>query len=162
MSLELTIEAGLLNEGKSAEYLGRGCIYKATLRHYVKVVLYQKWKISFVYRIYTSGENHKFVSYKNEDNLFIDHFSISFLGDDLEKRLRQLYVKENIVDIFWGRSLKDDDTIWSVYVVRNIPYLFKRTENVMEDQMIRLIIEEEGFANTEIRRQGSHDPLPTL
>ncbi|EXX60781.1 uncharacterized protein OCT59_024403 [Rhizophagus irregularis] len=83
-------------------------------------------------------------------------------GDDLEKRLRQLYVKENIVDIFWGRSLKDDDTIWSVYVVRNIPYLFKRTENVMEDQMIRFITEEEGFANTEIRRQGSHDPLPTL
>ncbi|POG65688.1 hypothetical protein GLOIN_2v1781436 [Rhizophagus irregularis DAOM 181602=DAOM 197198] len=65
-------------------------------------------------------------------------------GDDLEKRLRQLYVKENIVDIFWGRSLKDDDTIWSVYVVRNIPYLFKRTENVMEDQMIRFITEEEG------------------
>lgn len=32
MSLELTIEAGLLNEGGSVEYLDRGCIYKATLR----------------------------------------------------------------------------------------------------------------------------------
>ncbi|RIA98396.1 hypothetical protein C1645_870752 [Glomus cerebriforme] len=65
--------------------------------------------------------------------------------------------------VFWGRSLKEDDKTWRVYVVsRNISYLRKRTENVMEDQMIRFITEEEGFANSEIRRQSPHDPLPTL
>ncbi|PKY53523.1 hypothetical protein RhiirA4_471791 [Rhizophagus irregularis] len=56
-----------------------------------------------------------------------------------------------VMDIFWDRSLKEDDTIWRVYVVfRNIIYLRKRTER---DQMIRFISLEEGFTNAEIQPQ---------
>ncbi|UZO16427.1 uncharacterized protein OCT59_007815 [Rhizophagus irregularis] len=88
---------------------------------------------------------------KNQ-RLFVDHFSIPW-DDDLENRLRQLHSEKDVVDIFWDRSLKEDDTTWRVYVVfRDIPYLRKRTETVMEDQMIRFITVEEGFANAKIQQ----------
>ncbi|CAB4413213.1 unnamed protein product [Rhizophagus irregularis] len=173
-SLELALKAGFLNEEGNVEYLGKDCIYKATLREDCLCTKDGKYRsfIEFIrvarglkpdeiptlydfHSLIINGMTYwevrdkiyKFISYKNEDNLFIDHLSIPW-SDDLEKRLRQLYAKEDIVDIFWGRSLKDDDTTWSVYIVsRNICHLCKRTENVKEDQIIRFIAEEEGFPN---------------
>jgi hypothetical protein len=188
-SLELTRKAGLLNEGGSVEYLGKDYIYKATLHEgclctedgkcfsfieFIRVagrlkpdeILthydFQNLKINGMTYWEIRDKIYKFVSYKYEDSLFIDHFSIPW-GDDLENRLRQLYSKEGVVDIFWGRNLKEDDATWRVYVVlRDISYLRKRTEGVMGDQMIRFITVDEGFANSEIRRLIYHGSLPTL
>ncbi|RIA95502.1 hypothetical protein C1645_757415 [Glomus cerebriforme] len=197
ISLELVLEAGLLNEGGNVEYLGRDRIYKATLREsclctedgkyfsfieFIRVARrlkpdetpasydFHSLRINNMTYREVRDKIYKFVTFKYEDSLFIDHFSIPW-GDDLENRLRQLYSEKDVVDIFWGRSLKEDDTTWRVYVVfRDISYLRKRTESVMEDQMIRFITVGEGFANTEIRRRAnaeiqqrsSYHSLPTL
>jgi hypothetical protein len=189
ISLELILEAGLLNEGESVEYLGKDYIYKATLRdsclctkdgkyfsfiEFIRVARrlkpdetltpydFHSLRINGMTYREVRDKIYKFVSYKYEDSLFIDHFSIPW-GDDLENRLCQLYSKKDVVDIFWGRNLKEDDITWRVYVVfRNTSYLRKRTESLMEDQMIRFITVEEGFANAKIRLQSPHDPLPTL
>ncbi|PKK72537.1 hypothetical protein RhiirC2_777065, partial [Rhizophagus irregularis] len=152
-NLELALKVGFLNEKGNVEYLGKDYIYKATLRENCLCTKDGKYHsfIEFIRlnnQCITYWEVHdkiyKFISYKNEDNLFIDHLSILW-SDDFKKCLRQLYVKEDIVDIFWGQSLKDDDTTWCVYIVsRNICHLCKKTENVKEDQIIHFIAEEEG------------------
>ncbi|CAB5199226.1 unnamed protein product [Rhizophagus irregularis] len=196
-SLELVLEAGLLNERESVEYLSGDRIYKATLREsclctedgkyfsfieFIRVARrlksdetpapydFQNLRINNITYQEVRDKIYKFVPYKYEDSLFIDHFSIPW-GDDLENRLRHLHSEKDVVEIFWGRNLKDDDTTWRVYVVfRDISCLHKRTESVMEDQMIRFITVGEGFANTEIRRranaeiqqQSSHHSLSTL
>ncbi|PKY61195.1 hypothetical protein RhiirA4_550880, partial [Rhizophagus irregularis] len=189
ISLKLVLEAGLLREGGSVEYLGRYRIYRAMLHErclctegekyfsfteFIQVARklkpdetptpydFQSLKINGMTYREVRDKIYKFVSYMYEDSLFVDHFSIPW-DDDLENRLRQLHSEKDVVDIFWGRSLKEDDTTWRVYVVfRDIPYLRKRTEIVMEDQMIRFITVEEGFADAEIRQRSLHDSQSTL
>ncbi|CAG8518905.1 356_t:CDS:2 [Paraglomus brasilianum] len=181
ISLNLVLEVGLLNEGGSVEYLGRDRIYKATLRESCLCTKDGKYSsfIEFIrvarrlkpdetpipYDFHSLRINnmtyqevrdkiYKFVSYKYEDSLFIDHFSIPW-DDDLENRLRQLHSEKDVVEIFWGRSLKEDEATWRVYVIcRSISYLRKkRTETVMEDQMIRFRTIDEGLSNAEIRQR---------
>uniref|UniRef100_U9TX52 Uncharacterized protein n=3 Tax=Rhizophagus irregularis TaxID=588596 RepID=U9TX52_RHIID len=48
-------------------------------------------------------------------------------SDSLESRLYQLYASDNIVNIFWGQNLKEDDTTW-------LPkFHHKTTANLKED-----------------------------
>ncbi|CAG8618504.1 15720_t:CDS:2 [Acaulospora morrowiae] len=82
-------------------------------------------------------------------------------SDSLESRLCQLYARNNIVDIFWGLNLKEDDATWCVYVVtRNLLRQCEKIEKI-GDQVINFIAVEEGFASAEIPPQSPHDPLPT-
>ncbi|CAB5370740.1 unnamed protein product [Rhizophagus irregularis] len=82
-------------------------------------------------------------------------------SDSLESRLCQLYASDNIVDIFWGQNLKEDDATWRIYVVtRNLLRQSEKTEKI-GDQVINFIAVEEGFVSAEIPPQNPHDPLPT-
>ncbi|GBC28276.2 hypothetical protein GLOIN_2v1490821 [Rhizophagus irregularis DAOM 181602=DAOM 197198] len=102
---ELTLHNNdqLLARKGSVEYLGRDRICKATLRESCLEPKNQWYEVR--------NKIYKFVSYKYEDSLFIDHFPIPW-DDVLENRLRQLHSEKGVVDIFWGRSLKEDDTTW--------------------------------------------------
>ena len=81
-------------------------------------------------------------------------------NDSLESYLCQLYMRDDIVDIFWGQNLKEDDATWRIYVVtRNLLSLCEKIENCY--QVINFIAVEEGFAGAEIPPQNHHDPLPT-
>ncbi|RGB28765.1 hypothetical protein C1646_672972 [Rhizophagus diaphanus] len=52
-------------------------------------------------------------------------------SDSLESRLYQLYASDNIVDIFWGQNLKEDNTTWRIYVVtRNLLRQSGKTEKI--------------------------------
>ncbi|CAB4377743.1 unnamed protein product [Rhizophagus irregularis] len=121
ISLELVLEAGLLNEEGSVEYLGRDRICKATLRESCLCTKDGKY-FSFtefirMVRKLKPDETpipYDFQSLRINDSLFIDHFPIPW-DDVLENRLRQLHSEKGVVDIFWGRSLKEDDTTWRVY-----------------------------------------------
>ncbi|CAG8452020.1 8158_t:CDS:2 [Diversispora eburnea] len=80
---------------------------------------------------------------------------------DLENRLCQLYVRDDVVDIFWCRNIPTDKKTLSVYVVtRNLSRL-EYTEEATKGQVIHFIPEEKGFLNTEIPPQRAYDPLPT-
>ncbi|CAG8645819.1 1236_t:CDS:1 [Paraglomus brasilianum] len=82
-------------------------------------------------------------------------------SDSLESRLCQLYARDNIVDIFWGQNLKEDDATWRIYVVtRNLLRQCEKTEKI-GDQVINFIAVEEGFVSAEIPPQNPHDSLPT-
>ena len=81
-------------------------------------------------------------------------------NDSLESYLCQLYTRDDIVDIFWGRNFKEDDATWRVYVVTRNFFRRKRVEKIV-DQVIHFVAEEEGFFNAEIPPQNPHDPLPT-
>ncbi|CAI2177988.1 847_t:CDS:2 [Funneliformis geosporum] len=82
-------------------------------------------------------------------------------NDSLESRLCQLYARDNIVDIFWGQNLKEDDAIWRIYVVtRNLLRQCEKIEKI-GNQVINFIAVEEGFVGAVIPPQNPHDPLPT-
>ncbi|PKY49939.1 hypothetical protein RhiirA4_466122 [Rhizophagus irregularis] len=52
-------------------------------------------------------------------------------SDSLESCLYQLYASDNIVNIFWGQNLKEDDTTWRIYVVtRNLLRQSVKTEKI--------------------------------
>ena len=114
ISLELVLKAGLLNEGGSVEYLGRYRTYRAMLHEcclctedekyfsFTKFIQaarklkpdetltpydFQSLKINGMTYREVRDKIYKFVSYKYEDSLFVDHFSIPW-DDDLENRLR--------------------------------------------------------------------------
>ncbi|CAG8607159.1 3281_t:CDS:2 [Diversispora eburnea] len=80
---------------------------------------------------------------------------------DLENRLCQLYVRDDVVDIFWGRNILTGEKTWSVYVVTRNLSRREYAEEVTEGQVIHFIPEEKGFLNAEIPPQSAHDPLPT-
>ncbi|CAG8498601.1 5919_t:CDS:2 [Ambispora leptoticha] len=80
---------------------------------------------------------------------------------DLENRLCQLYVRDDVVDIFWGRSILTGETTWSVYVVTRNLSLCEYKEEVTVGQVIHFIPEEKGFFNAEIPPQSAHVPLST-
>ncbi|CAG8645271.1 3152_t:CDS:2 [Ambispora gerdemannii] len=79
-------------------------------------------------------------------------------NEDLEDRLCKLYVRDDIVDIFWGRNT--GETTWSIYVVTHDFSLREWTEEVT-GQLIHFIPEGKGFLNAGIPPQSAHDPLPT-
>ncbi|RHZ76413.1 hypothetical protein Glove_198g59 [Diversispora epigaea] len=88
-------------------------------------------------------------------------FEEVFWNNELEKRLCQLYEKEDVIDIFWGQNILTGDTSWSIYVVtRNFPYKNEKIE-IVGNQVIQFISEEKGFIGAEIPPQGPYDPLPT-
>ncbi|RIA94974.1 hypothetical protein C1645_817347 [Glomus cerebriforme] len=79
-------------------------------------------------------------------------------SDVLEARLCELYMKDDIVDIFWGRLIEDhiaESTTWNVYVItRGLHHPYTKTEIIEDGQIIHFIAEEAKFANT-------IDPLPS-
>ncbi|POG67373.1 hypothetical protein GLOIN_2v1779513 [Rhizophagus irregularis DAOM 181602=DAOM 197198] len=128
----LRVKVTFLNEKGNVEYLGKDYIYKATLREdclctkdgkyclfieFIRVARGLKPnEIPTFYDFHSLIINgmtywevcdkiYKFISYKNEDNLFIDHLSILW-SDDFEKCLRQLYTKEDIVAYFGAEVSK--------------------------------------------------------
>ncbi|CAI2163856.1 4861_t:CDS:2, partial [Funneliformis geosporum] len=178
----------LLSEGDSVEYLGKSCNYKATIREgrlCIKDQIYHSFT-EFIRAARKLKQNEK-PSYLDFQNLKINDMAyweqdedgdkgtgdsstserklIELLtvpwNDILENRLCQLYAKDNVVDIFWGRNILNGDTTWSVYVVtRGNLYLHEKIEEA-GGQVIRLISEEKGFLNAVIPPQSPDDNLPT-
>lgn len=67
-------------------------------------------------------------------------------SESLESRLCQLYVRNNIVDIFWGQNLKEDDATWHIYVItHNLLRQCEKTEKI-RNQVINFIAVEEGLS----------------
>ncbi|CAG8667834.1 11259_t:CDS:2, partial [Acaulospora morrowiae] len=95
----------------------------------------------------------------DEDEDYLNSELVSW-NDDLENRLCQLYKKDGIVDIFWGRDICTNETTWSVYVVTRHLSLHERTEEVA-GQLIRFIPEDRGLLVPEIPSQSGRDLLPT-
>ncbi|RIA94975.1 hypothetical protein C1645_817348 [Glomus cerebriforme] len=79
-----------------------------------------------------------------------------FWSDALETRLCELYMKDDIVDIFWGRLIENhiaESTTWNVYVItRGLHHPYAKTEMIEDGQVIHFIAEEANFVNT-------NDPL---
>jgi hypothetical protein len=81
-----------------------------------------------------------------------------FWSDALETRLCELYMKDDVIDIFWGRpAVKEhlvDSTTWHVYVItRGLHNSYAKTETITDNQVINFIAEEERFISFT-------DPLP--
>ncbi|RIA78912.1 hypothetical protein C1645_842076 [Glomus cerebriforme] len=79
-----------------------------------------------------------------------------FWSDALEARLCELYIKDDVVDIFWGRPIEDHlagSTSWHVYVItRGLYHPYAKTEIIADGQVIHFMAEEANFINT-------NDPL---
>ncbi|RHZ68386.1 hypothetical protein Glove_295g46 [Diversispora epigaea] len=86
-------------------------------------------------------------SSENLRYFLIDIFENIHWNDNLEKRLCQLYIKEDVVDIFWGQNILTDGTT---------------CDGVTEDPIVHFISEKNGFIDAEIPPQSSYDPLPTM
>ncbi|RHZ79829.1 hypothetical protein Glove_140g17 [Diversispora epigaea] len=74
---------------------------------------------------------------------------ISWSGE-LETRLLELYRKDDVVDIFWGRRVeehRDGSKLWHIYVItRGLFHSYPKTETLADGQVIHFIAEEDGFA----------------
>ncbi|CAB5345824.1 unnamed protein product [Rhizophagus irregularis] len=81
-----------------------------------------------------------------------------FWSDALETRLCELYMKDDVVDIFWGRPVEENlagSTSWHIYVItRGSHNSYAKTETITGNQVINFIAEEERFV-------GFDDPLPS-
>ncbi|GBB96774.1 hypothetical protein RclHR1_02830010 [Rhizophagus clarus] len=114
-------------------------------------------------------ENNEFTS---SDPLFIPNYyifdepdipnikisNLTFWSDALETRLCELYMKDDVVDIFWGQPIEEhlnSSTDWHVYVItRGLHNSYAKTEIITDKQVIRFITEEERFVSFD-------DPLPS-
>ncbi|RGB31725.1 hypothetical protein C1646_763704 [Rhizophagus diaphanus] len=80
-----------------------------------------------------------------------------FWNDALETRLCELYMKDDVVDIFWGQPVEESIkgiTNWQVYVVtRGLHNSYAKTETITDNQVINFIAEEEKLISFD-------DPLP--
>jgi hypothetical protein len=79
-----------------------------------------------------------------------------FWSDALEARLCDLYMKDDVVDIFWGRPIEEHpgSTTWNVYVVtRGLHNSYAKIEKITDNQVINFIAEEEELISFD-------DPLP--
>ncbi|GBB96769.1 hypothetical protein RclHR1_02830005 [Rhizophagus clarus] len=90
--------------------------------------------------------------------LFTDEVRNSiFWSNALEARLCELYMKDDVVDIFWGRPVEEHlvgSTTWYVYVITRGSYnSYAKMETITDNQVINFIAEEEKFV-------GFDDPLP--
>ncbi|UZO27634.1 uncharacterized protein OCT59_019824 [Rhizophagus irregularis] len=107
--------------------------------------------------IYNNSNSYSDESYNVNDNNSEIKGSI-FWSDALEARLYELYMKDDVIDIFWGRPIEDHlvgSTNWNIYVItRGLYCPYARTEIIADDQVIHFIAEETGFAT-------SSDPLPS-
>ncbi|GBC53011.2 kinase-like domain-containing protein [Rhizophagus irregularis DAOM 181602=DAOM 197198] len=121
-----------------------------------------QYKLGFLYKI-DENKSPKFHSEK-QDELFPsnDNFNNSeakdsiFWSDALETRLCELYMKDDVVDIFWGQPIEEyfaGSATWHVYVITRGLYSSTKTETIADNQVIYFIAEEEGFASAD-------DPLP--
>ncbi|CAB4392448.1 unnamed protein product [Rhizophagus irregularis] len=81
-----------------------------------------------------------------------------FWSDALEARLCELYMKDDVIDIFWGRPIEDHlvgSTNWNIYVItRGLYCPYAKTEIIADGQVIHFIAEETRFAIPS-------DPLPS-
>ncbi|GET01360.1 kinase-like domain-containing protein [Rhizophagus clarus] len=96
-------------------------------------------------------------SHNNNDNNSEVKNSI-FWSDALEARLCELYMKDDVIDIYWGRPVEENlsgSTKWNIYVItRGLYYPYVKTEMIADGQVIHFIAEEVGFAIP-------NDPLPS-
>ena len=67
-----------------------------------------------------------------------------FWSDELEARLCELYVRDDVADIFWGRRAEENGTAWQVYVVTRPSCPYTKSEAI-GDQTIHFIKEDAGF-----------------
>ncbi|CAB4483569.1 unnamed protein product [Rhizophagus irregularis] len=81
-----------------------------------------------------------------------------FWSDALEARLCELYMKDDVIDIFWGRPIEEHfkgSTNWNIYVITHGLYCpYAKTEIIVDGQVIYFIAEETKFVI-------SNDPLPS-
>ncbi|PKC14595.1 HCP-like protein [Rhizophagus irregularis] len=121
-----------------------------------------QYKLGFLYKI-DENKSPKFHSEK-QDELFLnnDNFNNSeakdsiFWSNALETRLCELYMKDDVVDIFWGQPIEEyfaGSTTWHVYVITRGLYSSTKTETIADNRVIYFFAEEEGFASAD-------DPLP--
>ncbi|CAB4442911.1 unnamed protein product [Rhizophagus irregularis] len=70
-----------------------------------------------------------------------------FWSDALETRLCELYMKHDVIDIFWGCSVEEhfeNNTKWNIYVItRGLYYPYAKKEIIADGQVINFIAEEE-------------------
>ncbi|RHZ79844.1 hypothetical protein Glove_140g20 [Diversispora epigaea] len=71
-------------------------------------------------------------------------------SDALETRLLELYRKDDIVDIFWGRRVEEHragSKLWNIYVItRGLFHSCPKTETLADGQVIHFIAEEDEFS----------------
>ncbi|GBB96397.1 hypothetical protein RclHR1_27420002, partial [Rhizophagus clarus] len=73
-----------------------------------------------------------------------------FWSDELEARLCELYMKDDVIDIFWGQPIEEylaSSTTWNVYVITHGLHSYTKMETIADNQVIYFIAEEERFAN---------------
>jgi hypothetical protein len=77
-------------------------------------------------------------------------------SDALEAYLCELYIKDDVSDIFWGQTTEEyfaGSTAWHVYVITRGLHSYTKMETIADNQVIYFIAEEERFASPV-------DPLP--
>ncbi|PKY44958.1 hypothetical protein RhiirA4_515296 [Rhizophagus irregularis] len=96
-------------------------------------------------------------SHNSDDNNSEVKNSI-FWSDALEVRLCELYMKNDVIDIFWGRLVEEHlkgSTNWNIYVFTHGLYCpYAKIERIADGQVIHFIAEETKFVI-------SNDPLPS-
>ncbi|PKC66201.1 hypothetical protein RhiirA1_460048 [Rhizophagus irregularis] len=80
-----------------------------------------------------------------------------FWSNALETRLCELYMKDDVIDIFWGCPVEEhfeNSTKWNIYVItRGLYYPYAKKEIIADGQIINFIAEEERLISFD-------DPLP--
>ncbi|CAG8470819.1 459_t:CDS:2 [Scutellospora calospora] len=85
-------------------------------------------------------------------------------GNMLENRLCELYTKDNVVDIFWGRSVEEHtagENVWHVYVITRGPFHPRTKLEDIDGILIHFIREDDAFIYAETPPQTPYDPLPS-
>ncbi|UZO27631.1 uncharacterized protein OCT59_019821 [Rhizophagus irregularis] len=92
--------------------------------------------------------------------IFLNHNSVTdsiLWSDAIETRLCELYIKDDVIDIFWGRPVEEhfeNSTKWNIYVItRGLSYPYAKKEIITGGQVINFIAEEERLISFD-------DPLP--
>ncbi|GES83010.1 PLP-dependent transferase [Rhizophagus clarus] len=109
----------------------------------------------------TEGNEGKMIEEKMLVNRKVRVENSIFWSDALETRLCELYLRDDIVDIFWGHPFneqhpKGNSTNWNIYVVtRGLHHPYSKKERITDDQVIHFIAEAAKFVIPS-------DPLPCL
>ncbi|CAB4392447.1 unnamed protein product [Rhizophagus irregularis] len=112
----------------------------------------------------SSGNENKLES-SNKGGIYNDNNSevkdSIFWSDALETRLCELYMKDDVIDIFWGRPIEehfknsDNSTKWNIYAItRGLYYPYAKKEKIADGHVIHFIAEEARFVIP-------NDPLPS-
>ncbi|PKY58232.1 hypothetical protein RhiirA4_479975, partial [Rhizophagus irregularis] len=119
----------------------------------------------------SSNENSNILESRNKDGIYNysdESHNINdnnsevkdsiFWSDALENRLCELYMKDDVIDIFWGRPVEEhfeNNTKWNIYAItRGLYYPYAEKEIIADGQVIHFIAEEARFVIP-------NDPLPS-